>query len=185
MPLFKNDDGDYVLKPRTPGYEAVAVTGLTPVDLTGDGNSLGFDSGLEYGFGGVLTVAIYAGLMRYLELVPAHRAGALAGGQQTLVREAMAAAWQETKNKTVYVLAVAVIIGLLPGTAGIFAVAGLFGAGVAAVRLTRQFMTALSEEQVEALRNAAATAGVNVPGLDNAGPTKADDAGDEPLPTFA
>jgi hypothetical protein len=171
MPLQKQEDGTYVLKPRTPGYEGVATTGAVPVDLTGDGNSFGFDAPLEYGFGGALTVAIYAGLMRYLELVPAVRAEQMTQAQAC--REAASAAWEETQSKAAYVLAVAVIIAILPGTAGLFAVAGVVGFGFMGVRLTKQFWSALSNEQRDALKSAAASADVQLAGLTKAEPQPA------------
>lgn len=160
MPMFKQEDGTYIIKPRQPGYEAVATTGAVPLDLTGSGESLGLDAPLEYGFGGSLSIAIYAGLMRYLELVPAIRANQMT--QQQACKEAAQAAWSETKSKVVYCLAIAVIIGILPGTAGFFAITGFVGLGVCAVRLTKQFYSALSEEQIEALKNAALNADVKL-----------------------
>ena len=160
MPMFKQEDGTYIIKPRQPGYEAVATTGAVPLDLTGSGESLGLDAPLEYGFGGSLSIAIYAGLMRYLELVPAIRANQMT--QQQACKEAAQAAWSETKSKAVYCLAIAVIIGILPGTAGFFAITGFVGLGFCAVRLTKQFYSALSEEQIEALKNAALKADVKL-----------------------
>ena len=160
MPMFKQEDGNYVIKPSKPGYEAIATTGAVPLDLTGSGESLGFDAPLEYGFGGSLSIAIYAGLMRYLELVPAIRAEQMT--QQAACKEAAEAAWNETKNKAVYCLAIAVVIAILPGTAGFFAITGFVGFGFCAVRLTKQFYSALSEEQIEALKNAAMKADIKL-----------------------
>lgn len=160
MPMFKQDDGSYVIKPMKPSYEAVATTGALPIDLTGSGESLGFDAPLEYGFGGSLSIAIYAGLVRYLELVPAIRAEQVT--QQEACKEAAQAAWDETKNKAIYCLAIAVIIAILPGTAGFFTIAGFFGFGLCAVRLTKQFYTALSEEQIVALKNVALKADIKL-----------------------
>ena len=186
MPLFKNEDGDYVFKPRTPGFESVAATGAVPIDLTGNGSSLGLDAGLEFGTGGAVTVAVYAGLMRYLELLPAHRAGEIQGGHRTLIREAAIAAWDETKDKAAYVLAISVVIAVLPGTAGFFALAGFLGLGVAGYRLVRQFYAALSDEQVDALKTAAARAGVTMKGLDEVNArNQQDESGDDPLPSLA
>ena len=160
MPMFKQDDGSYVIKPREPGYESVATTGAVPLDLSGSGESLGFDTALEYGFGGSLSIAIYAGLMRYLELVPAIRAKQVT--QQEACKEAAQAAWDETKNKAVYCLAIAVIIAILPGTAGFLTIAGFVGIGFCAVRLTKQFYSALSEQQIKALKDAALKADVQL-----------------------
>ena len=186
MPLIKNNDGTYTLKPRVPGFEAVAATGIVPLDLTGDGSSLGLDAGLEFGAGGTLTVAVFAGLMRYLELLPAHRAGEVEGGQATLIREAGAAAWEETKNKAVYVLAISIVIAVLPATASIFAIVGALGLSIASYRLVRQFYSALSTEQVTALKNAAAKAGVTMKGLDEVNRrAQQDESGTEPLPSMA
>ena len=171
MPMFKQADGTYVIKPREPGFEAVATTGAVPVDLTADGNSFGFDAPLEYGFGCALSVAIYAGLMRYLELVPAVRANQMT--QRQACTEAAGAAWKETKDKAAYVLAVAAIIAILPGTAGLFAVAGLVGFGFCGVRLTKQFWAALSDEQRDALIATAKAADVELAGLNQPTPQTA------------
>lgn len=160
MPMFKQEDGTYLIKPRQPGYEAAVTTGAVPIDLTANGNSLGLEAPFEYGFGGSLSIAIYAGLMRYLELVPAIRAKQV--NQQEACKEAAEAAWNETKNKAVYCLAIAVIIGILPGTAGFLTIAGFVGIGFCAVRLTKQFYAALSEEQIEALKKAALKADVQL-----------------------
>lgn len=186
MPLFKNEDGEYVIRPREPGFEAVAATGAVPIDLTGDGTSIGFDAGVEFGAGGALTVAIYAGVMRYLELVPAHRAGQIEGGQRTLLREAGTAAWDATKDKAAYVLAISICIAALPGTAGFFGLVGALGLGVAGFRLVRQFYAALSQEQLDAMKEAAARAGVNLKGIDEVNArNQQDETGDEPLPSLA
>ena len=82
--------------------------------------------------------------------------------------QAAAAAWEDTKNKAAYCLAIAVIIAILPGTAGLFAVAGVVGLGFMTVRLTKQFWSALSNEQRDALKAAANAADVKLAGLDEA-----------------
>ena len=163
MPLIKQPDGTYILKPRRPGLEAVATTGAIPIDLTGSGESLGFDAPLEYGFGGSLTVAIYSGLMRYLELVPAIRGEQMT--QREALKEAGLAAWAETKNKAAYCLAIAVVIAILPGTASVLAVAGFVGFGFCTVRLTKQFYAALSNEQRDALKESASKLNVKLKGI--------------------
>ena len=163
MPLIKQEDGTYILEPRRPGLEAVATTGAVPIDLTGSGESLGFDAPLEYGFGGSLTIAIYSGLMRYLELVPAIRASQMT--QREALKEAGLAAWSETKNKAAYCLAIAVVIAILPGTASAFAIAGFVGFGFCTVRLTKQFYSALSNEQRDALKESARKLNVNLNGI--------------------
>lgn len=165
MPMFKQADGTYVIKPRESGYEAVATTGAVPVDLTADGNSFGFDAPLEYGFGGALCIAIYAGLTRYIELVPAVRAEQMTQRQACI--EAASAAWAETKDKAAYVLAIATIIAILPGTAALFSVAGLVGFSFMGVHITKQFWTALSDQQRDALIATAKAADVELSGLTN------------------
>ena len=158
--MFKQEDGTYIIKPRQPGYEAVATTGAVPLDLTDSGESLGLDAPLEYGFGGSLSIAIYAGLMRYLELVPAIRANQMT--QQQACKEAAQAAWSETKSKVVYCLAIAVIIGILPGTASVLAFSGFVGFGFCTVRLTKQFYAALSNEQRDKLKESASKLNVKL-----------------------
>ena len=135
--MIKNADGSYTIKPDKPGFEAVPLTGVVGVDLSGDGNTIGLDGPFEYGFGGSVVVAAYAGIMKALELVPAYRAGQLS--RRALVHEALAAAWQETKDKAAYVIVSAVIISLLPGTGPIFALASVVGAGVMSWRLVKMF----------------------------------------------
>ena len=161
--MIKNADGSYTIKPDKPGFEAVPLTGVVGVDLSGDGNTIGLDGPLEYGFGGSVVVAAYAGIMKALELVPAYRAGQLS--RRALVHEALAAAWQETKDKAAYVIVSAVIISLLPGTGPIFALASVVDAGVMSWRLVKMFATALSDEQLTAIKTAAAKADVTIPGI--------------------
>ena len=161
--LIKDQDGNYIIAPRRPGYEAVPLTGVVGIDLSGDGNTLGLDAPLEYGFGGSVVVAAYAGIMEALELVPAYRAGLIT--KRELGQQALAAAWKETKNKAAYVIVCAVVVSLLPGTGPLFAVAGLLGAGVMSWRLVRQFADALSDEQLNAIKKAASDVDVKIPGL--------------------
>lgn len=163
------------------------LTGVVGFDLNADGNTIGLDAPLEYGFGGSVVVAAYAGIMEALELLPAHRAGLLT--KRELGKQALAAAWKETKNKAAYVIVCAVIVSLLPGTGPLFAVAGILGAGIMSWRLVRQFADALSDEQLEAIKKAAADVDVNIPGLtDKEVPATGTAVGyDEvdPAPTFA
>ena len=160
MPMFKQNDGSFVIKPRRPGLDAVSSTGAIPIDITGSGESLGFDAPLEYGFGGSLSIAIYAGLMCYLELVPAIRAGQLT--QQAACKEAAESAWNETKNKAVYCIAIGVLITILPTAASFLAIAGFVGLGFCTVRLAKQFYAALSEDQLQALKEAALKADIKL-----------------------
>ena len=161
--LIKDQDGNYIIAPRRPGYEAVPLSGVVGFDLNGDGNTIGLDGPLEYGFGGSVVVAAYAGIMEALELIPAHRAGLIT--KRELGQQALAAAWKETKNKAAYVIVCAVVVSLLPGTGPLFAVAGILGAGVMSWRLVRQFADALSDEQLNAIKKAASDVVVKIPGL--------------------
>ena len=179
MPLEKNSDGDYVIKRTKPGYEAVPTGGAIGIDLTGDGNSFGWDGPLEYGFGGSIVVAAYSGILEALNLLPAHRAGLIT--RKELVEQSLSAAWSETKNKGAYVVVCAVIVTLLPGTAPLFGIASLVGGGVMAWRLVKTFANSLSAEQLETLKNAAAANGVEIPGITDR-PTPEEDGGTSPAP---
>ena len=161
--LIKDQDGNYLIAPRKPGFEAVPLAGVIGFDLNGDGNSIGLDGPLEYGFGGSVVVAAFAGIMEALELIPAHRAGLIT--KRELGQQALAAAWKETKNKAAYVIVCAVVVTLLPGTGPLFAVAGILGAGVMSWKLVRQFADALSDEQLNAIKKAASEVDVSIPGL--------------------
>ena len=161
--LIKDQDGNYIIKPSRPGYEAVPLTGVVGFDLNGDGNTVGLDGPLEFGFGGSIVVAAYAGTMEAINLIPAHRAGLIS--KRELGQQALGAAWKETKNKAAYVIVCAVIVSLLPGTGPLFAVAGLLGGGLMAYRLCRQFAEALSDEQLAAMKKACADSDVEIPGI--------------------
>ena len=161
--IYKNENGDLVIAQNKPGYEATPFGGVLGFDLNADGNSIGWDGPLELGFGGSLVVAGYGGVMEALNLLPAHRAGLIT--KRELAMASLHAAWDETKDKAAVILVGAIIVSILPGTAGIFALAGVIGGGIMSVRLIKQFANALSAEQLEAIKTAAAKADVSIPGI--------------------
>ncbi|WP_186524786.1 hypothetical protein [Synechococcus sp. SYN20] len=184
--LIKDQDGNYIIKPRQPGYETVPLAGAVAWDLNADTNSVGFDAPAEFAAGGATITAAYAGVMRGLELIPLYRAGQIS--RQALVKECLSASWECTKSKAAYIIVAALIVSLLPGTGIIFAAASVVGMSVCSVRLVRAFIDALDDTQVSALRKAAAEAGVTIQGLPvDEAPAKPSAAGyseTDPLPSF-
>lgn len=161
--IYKNENGDLVIAQNKPGYEATPFGGVLGFDLNADGNSVGWDGPLELGFGGSLVVAGYGGVMEALNLLPAYRAGLIT--KRELAMASLHAAWGETKDKAAVILVGAIIVSILPGTAPIFALAGVIGGGIMSVRLIKQFAAALSDEQLADIKAAASKSGVVIPGL--------------------
>ena len=191
MSLTKNSDGSYTFKPdnQGTGYEAVALGGCLPIDLTGDGTSLGLMGGLEYSTGGVLSLGLYSALHKYLTLEVARKAGLCDRAFQ--LKETRDAAWESCRDKSVYVIIIGLLAAIFPGLGGILAIAGLVGGGFMTYRLGSAFFNSLDNEQVLELRKQATAAGINLPGLDDAA-EKAEAAStavgydtDEPLPQGA
>ena len=175
MALQKNDDGSYSIAPRKPGFEAVPFGGITAVDLTGDGNSIGLDGGLEFSAGGALVLATYAATLEVLALVPAYRSGLVSKSE--MATAAGSAAWKHTKDKAAYIIAAAIVVSVLPGTMPLFAIASVVGGGFMAVKLCRAFGDALSTEQLETLKKAAADVSVSIPGITDRKSSTDDDFG--------
>ena len=167
MSLSKNSDGSYT-KPDTQdtGYEAVAHGGCLPLDLTRDGSSLGLRGGLEYSTGGVLSLGLYSALHKFLTLEVARKAGLCDRAFQ--LKETRDAAWENCKDKSVYVIILGLLAAIFPGLGGILAIAGVVGGGFMTICLGSAFFNSLHNEQVLELRKQATAAGIDLPGLDDA-----------------
>ena len=174
MTLQKNADGTYSIAPRKAGFEAVPFGGIAALDLTGDGNSIGLDGGLEFSAGGALVLAAYAATLEILALVPAYRSGLVSKSE--MATAAGSAAWKHTKDKAAYVIGAAIVVSVLPGTMPLFAIASVIGGGFCLVKLFKAFGDALSKEQLETLKKAAADVSVSIPGITDR-KTSSDDFG--------
>ena len=188
MSLTKNTDGSYTFKPddNNTGYEAVALGGCLPLDLTGDGTSLGLMGGLEYSTGGVLSLGLYAALHKFLTLEVARKAGLCDRAFQ--LKETRDAAWENCRDKSVYVIVIGLLAAIFPGLGGVLAFAGLIGGGFMTYRLGSAFFSSLDGEQILELKKQATAAGLNVPGLDDAAEQASTAAGyneQDPLPQGA
>ena len=186
MSLQRNADGSYTFQPdnQDAGYEAVSLAGCLPIDLNADGSSLGLLGGLEYTTGGVLSLGLYAALHKFLTLEVARKAGLCDRGFQ--LKETRDAAWENCKDKSVYVIIIGLLAAIFPGLGGILAVAGVIGGGFITYRLGTAFFNSLDSEQIAELKAQADKAGMKVSGFDDAASAGGcgDDA-DEPLPQLA
>lgn len=185
MTLTRNADGEYVFTPtitNNTGYEGIALSGCLPVDLTGDGTSIGLMGGLEYTTGGVLSLGLYAALHKFLTLEIARKAGLCDRAFQ--LKETRNAAWENCKDKAVYVVIIGLLAAVFPGLGTILAVAGVIGGGWMSYKLGSAFFNSLDKEQVLELQKQAKAAGLTVPGLDEAATAAGYDEAD-PLPTTA
>ena len=128
-----------------------------------DGDVMLLDGAAELSISGTVFAGVYAALMKFLELEPLVKIGALKRRQQ--LAEAKNAAFQYTKGKALWIICVACLVAFLPGLAPFFGFLGLLGGGAMTVRLTQQFFAAMNDEELEKLRTAAEAAGVelNVP----------------------
>ena len=149
--------------PGQPGLEGVAMSGWIAPDLNLDGNTMFLDGAAELSITGTVFAGVYAGLMKFLEFEPLGKIGAMKRRQQ--MSEVKSAAFDYMKDKAIWIICIACLAAFLPGLAPVFGVLGFLGLGTMGVRLTRQFFASMNEEELEKLRNAAATAGVefNVP----------------------
>ena len=175
MPLQKNESGRFEFIPSTPGQpglEGVAMSGWIAPDLNLDGDTMFLDGAAELSITGTVFAGVYAGLMKFFELEPLVKIGAMKRGQQ--MSEVKNAAFQYTKDKALWIICVACLVAFLPGLAPVFGVLGFLGLGTMGVRLTRQFFNSMNEEELQKLRDAAAVAGVelNVPTQTDAGYTE-------------
>lgn len=187
MPFQKNNNGRYEFVPpasRTPGVEGLAGSAVFAPDLSLDGNALGIDGAVEYSLGGAATAAIYAALMKFLELEPLVKVGGMSRRQQ--LNETRAAAWQFSKDKAVWLIVIAAVCAFLPGLVPVLSILGFVGLGTMSYRLVRAFYSALSPDQLKDLRASAKAAGIelNVPEAKPAdtGSAVGYDDLDEPMP---
>ena len=85
MPLQKNENGRFEFVPESqgqPGIEGVAMSGWLAPDLSLDGDSMFLDGAAELTFSGTIFAGVYAGLMKFLELEPLVKVGAMKRQQQ-------------------------------------------------------------------------------------------------------
>ena len=188
MPLQKNKNGRFEFVPATsgqPGLEGIAMSGWLAPDLNLDGDSMFLDGAAELSISGTVFAGVYAGLMKFLELEPLVKVGALKRRQQ--LSEVKTAAFEYTRDKAIWIICIACIVAFLPGLAPVFGVLGFLGASTMSIRLVRQFFASMNEEELQKLRDAAAAAGVelNVPAPVTTTATTGDADDIEPLPTFA
>ena len=167
MNISKDNNGKLIVevKEHKAGFEGLGAAAF-PLDLNGSGASVGADIAFESAGTGAFALVVYAGLLRYLDLEPLCKAGLITKQEQC--RDAFTAGLTSVKDKAVYLLAVAVLIGLLPGLGPIFGAVGLLGMGWMTTRLIRRFYACLTDDQVETLRTASTTAGVELKGMPEA-----------------
>ena len=175
MALTKNANGEFVIKPREPGFEQHAATPFISPDISGDGTFAGFDGILELGAGGFVGQSISSTLLTTLDTIPQVRAGLITKAEQRSL--ILYTVWSNTQKNVPAVLVIASVLAIAPWLMPVASVAGVVGMGFMATRLTRAAIGALSDEQVESLKAKAAEIGVDLPGLDREGP--------EPVPTFS
>ena len=173
MPI-QNTDDTIIIQKTKPGWEALPIGASLPFDLNADGDHIGLDAAGEIAGTSLFVYAAYSSLLRYLDLEPAVRAGHITRKDQ--YQQSLKAAWQASKDNSVKVLVVAVLLTLMPGLGPVVGFASIFGVGVMSVRIVKAFHRALSPEMRDNLRNAADKAGVKMKGIN-------DDSDLEPLPT--
>jgi len=157
------DNEQIVITRRKPGIEGNGVGAVLPIDIDGNGSSIGFDGFGEIAGTNAVAFAIYGALLHYLELEPLVRSGDLTRKDQ--LRLSGVAAWNSTKNNAVSILGIAVLISVAPWASPAIGLLGLVGMSVASVRIARAFYDALTDEQRTNLKNAADAAGVRLRGL--------------------
>lgn len=164
-----NDDGTWQIKVQRTGPGVESLAGVAaPMDLSLDGNSFGADGFAEVGASGLIVAASYRGLLCFLDLEPVVKSGAMSRKDQ--LTAALKAAKDISPNTLVALIVVAAVLAILPGLAPVVAGLGLLGGGVMAVRLTRAFHRALTNEQRDALQAAASKAGIQMPWQDSTKP---------------
>ena len=171
MALSKNSKGEYVIKPRQPGFEKHAATPFISPDISGDGTFAGFDGVLELGAGGFVGQAVYTTLLVTLDTIPQVRAGLITQAEQReLILDTV---WSNTQKSVPAVLILAAVLAVCPWLMPVATIGGVIGMGFMATRLTRAAIGALSDEQVASLKTKASEIGVDIPGVTDAQPTPA------------
>ena len=166
MPIQKDKDGNYVVAPRKPGLEAAGFgAGFAP-DLNGDGAFTGVEGGIEVTSGGLVTYAIYTAVMTTLDTVPAVREGRITRAEQREI--ILDRTWQVTKGAVPTVVILGAVLALCPWLSLPMTLAGVVSGGVMVTRLVRAGLSALPEEQREAIKVKAEEVGVDVPGISTA-----------------
>ena len=166
MPFMKNSKGRYEYVPKTsrnPGLEGIAMSGFAGPDLNLDGNNFGLDGAAELSVTGTAFAGVYSGLLKFLELEPLVKIGAMSRKEQ--LSETKKAAWEYTKDKAVWILTIAALVAFLPALGPIFGALGFVGLGTMSYRVCRQFYMAMNNDELEKLRKSANAAGIelNIP----------------------
>ena len=166
MTIQKNTDGSYTVQPRKPGVEAAAFgAGFAP-DLNGDGGFAGVEGGVEVTSGGLVTYAIYTAVMTALDTVPAVREGRITRAEQREI--ILDRTWECTKGAVPTVVILGAVLALCPWLSLPMTIAGVVGGATMTVRLVRAGLSALPEEQREAIKVKAEEVGVDIPGISTA-----------------
>ena len=179
MTIQKNADGSYTVQPRKPGPEAAAFgAGFAPE--FGDGTSFGgLETGVEVTSGSVVTYGVYSCVMAILDTVPLRRSGQITAAEQREI--VLDRTWSATKNSVPTVIVLGAVLALCPWLGPVMGFAGLVGAGVMGVRLTRAVLDAMPAEQREEIRAKAKEVGVEIKGVTD----QAGESASEPLPQMS
>ena len=164
MTITKTKDGSYRLEPRQPGYEALAAGPLFAPDITGDPSLSFIETSTEIATGGFLTYSLYTAILAGLDTVEMRRSGLMSADEQR--KYILDRTWESTKSSVPKVLILAAVLGLCPWLGGVALVGSVIGTGFMATRIIKSGIAALSTEQVQTIKDKAASVGVSIPGLD-------------------
>ena len=115
--LIKNNDGEYIIKPRVAGYEALAATPLFAPDLNGDGSFAGIEGATEIATGGFLTYSIFAATLAALDSVELRRKGLITAAEQR--KFILDKTWDATKTAVPGVLILAAVLTICTPLLGV------------------------------------------------------------------
>ena len=143
------------------GLEAIPLATLASIDFNGNGAEAGiFEMTAESSVGSVLVVCAYQSVLTALKSESARRDGEITRQQQ--VKLIVNTALESGRSSAFTLVVCAALISFFPFLTPVFAVLGLVGGSAMALRITNEFWSALDDQQRTELRNAAATAKVNL-----------------------
>ena len=161
--LSKNDNGDYIISPKTAGPEAAAFgAGFAP-DLEVTEAIPGIELGSEVATGSLLSYTIYTAVLTTLDTVKDVKAGRITKAEQREI--ILDRTWQSAKGAVPIAVILGCLLLLFPWLTPVAGLAGWVGGGVMAVRLVRSALSALDEEQIKTIKVKAQEVGVEVPGI--------------------